>query len=501
MQDRGKNRSGPVLVLTVVVVATVLIRLIRIDQPIVENYAGRQVPTAMVARNLERGSGFLRPQLDTAPFPNMFVVEPPIYQMLVVALRRATGCKLEAAGRFVSAAATGLAAWGLFGLIRRLDGDATALAAVATLALLPVTMRYGRAFQPDALMLGAILAGANYLDLACHGQGRWSFITGWLLLALGLACKIIAGFVLVPLALVVLRPRTMGRMLLLGMTLLPAVLWYAWAFHVVESASGSRAPADNRAIWMAAVGFTGLAKRETLAHIWRFFVLRAFTPLGLVLAVWGLFQRGDRNQERIDLWCVWGLAGLLTLALLAEKLHHEYYWLILAPVVAAGVGRALARLAVRDRWLAAVVAVLLLVMSVALTRSTWQTPPEWKDLEPAAKCVQEVVPDDCWLVAPEPLLFQADRRGCRLEFTSQAARRAAAEWGEAEPPEIRGPLDLIEFYRRRGARFVADVGADKEDERRIALHKGIRRSYKVLVDRASILIAELSPPESPAHVE
>jgi len=499
MQDREKDRLT--LGLTAVVIAAVLIRLIRLDQPIVENYAGRQVPTAMVARNLERGSGFLRPQLDTAPFPNNFVVEPPIYQTLAVALRRATGCKLEAAGRFVSAASTGLAAWGLFGLMRRRDGDATAFAAVVALALLPVTLRYGRAFQPDALMLGAILAGANCLDLACRGQRQWWLITGWLLLALGFACKIIAGFVLVPLALVVLRPRTMARLLLLSTTLLPAVLWYVWAFHVVESGSGSRASADNRAIWLAVVGFSGLAKRETLLHIWRFFLVRAFTPLGLVLAVWGLFQRGDRNQVRIDLWWAWCLTGLVTLALLAEKLHHEYYWLILAPVVAAGLGRALVRLAVRDRRLAATVAIVLLVMSAVLARSTWQTPPEWKDLESAAKCVQEVVPGDLLLVAPEPLLFQADRRGCRLEFTSQAARRAAAEWGEAEPREIRGPLDLIEFYRRRGARFVADVGAGAGDDRRIALHESIRRSYKVLVDRASILIAELNPPESPGHVE
>ena len=90
MQDRENHR--PALVLTAVVIATVLIRLTRLDQPIVENYVGRQVPTAMVARNLDRGSGFLRPQLDTAPFPNYFVVEPPIYQALAVALRRATGC-------------------------------------------------------------------------------------------------------------------------------------------------------------------------------------------------------------------------------------------------------------------------------------------------------------------------------------------------------------------------------------------------------------------------
>ena len=67
-----------------------VIRVVHAGQPIVENYVGRQVPTAMVARNLDRGSGFLRPQLDTAPFPNYFLVEPPIYESGVVVLKRAT---------------------------------------------------------------------------------------------------------------------------------------------------------------------------------------------------------------------------------------------------------------------------------------------------------------------------------------------------------------------------------------------------------------------------
>ncbi len=74
----------------VLLAAVFLIRIIRIDQPIVENYVGRQIPTAMVARNLERGSGLLRPRLDTAPFPNYFLVEPPVYELGVVSLRRIT---------------------------------------------------------------------------------------------------------------------------------------------------------------------------------------------------------------------------------------------------------------------------------------------------------------------------------------------------------------------------------------------------------------------------
>src|SRR5215218_1948297 len=96
-------------------------------QPILENYVGRQVPTAMVARNLDRGSGLLRPQLDTGPFPNLFLVEPPVFALAAVGLRRALAWDLEPAGRLVSALATTLGAWGLFGLVRRREGPVVGL--------------------------------------------------------------------------------------------------------------------------------------------------------------------------------------------------------------------------------------------------------------------------------------------------------------------------------------------------------------------------------------
>jgi hypothetical protein len=117
----------------------------------------------------------------------------------------------------------------------------------------------------------------------------------------------------------------------------------------------------------------------------------------------------------------------------------------------------------------------------------------------AALHVQELVPSQTWIAAPEPLVFQADRRGCRLEFSDAAAARAASEWGEDSSVQVACPLDLIEFYRHRGARYVADVGPEPSDHRRKALHEAIRQRYKVLVDCASVIIAELNPIEISGH--
>jgi 4-amino-4-deoxy-L-arabinose transferase-like glycosyltransferase len=442
----------------------------------------------MVARNLERGSGLFHPQIDTAPYPNLFLVEPPIYAAVVVGVRRATGMALalEPAGRLVSALATTLAAWGLHGLVRRREGRAAALIATVAFATFPLTVRYGRAFQPDALMLGTLVAGLRFWDESqARGKIAW-LIPAAVLVALGLALKIVSVYLLVPL--VSLIPRSERRwkvMLALGLTL-PALGWYLYAVLLLGVGRGSLAAADNAWLWLRALVPGALWRSATLGLTGRYLAIRAFTPLGAALAVWGLWRLRDR------FWRVWGLAAAGALAVLAGKMHHEYYWLALTPVAAAGVGRALADVATRRPLRAVGLGCLLIGLSLFQCRSTWGTPLEWSMLPEAARAVRSVVPPGALLVAPEALLYSADRRGCRLEWTPSAARRAAGEWGA--DVALGDPLALVEFYRVRGARFVAvPKGTAREaPAASMALQEAIRRRYNVLVDQPGVLIAALS---------
>jgi 4-amino-4-deoxy-L-arabinose transferase-like glycosyltransferase len=512
----GADRAWP---LAPLLAAVFLVRLVHLDQPLVENYVGRQIPTAMVARNLERGSGFLYPQLDTAPLPNYFVVEPPLYEWGLVALRRATGLTLGQAGRLVSALATAVAGWGLFAMIRRRSGRRAAWLAVGAFAALPITLRYGRAVQPDAAMLGAAVAGLACWDRFQIDRRRTWLAAGWLLLAVGFALKIIAACLLLPLILVVQRRWRTPEVLAAVSALLPAVLWYTWAHSLLMGGDGSRASADNRAIWLGLVGPSALLRPRTWELVGRFLFVRAFTPLGAVLAVWGLSccaarrrvprlgspdEAGSSREGSIAgacrLWRAWMVAAAATLAILAQKLHHEYYFLILTPAVAAGVGSALDRFAAGGRrGLAAAMGIGLVLLGGLQARSTWRIPPEWADLAAAAEVVAATVPRDAWVVAPEALLFQADRRGCRLEWTPAAVRRAAGEWG-AEC-EVHDAAELVEYYRLQGARYFADLGDVANDLRRMALHEAVRRRYKVIMDRPEVIVADLVVAERLPHAQ
>lgn len=485
--------------LAILLLATLGLRLPRLDQPIVENYVGRQVPTAMVARNLARGSGFLRPQLDTGPFPNLFLVEPPLYQAAVVGLRRITGWPLEGCGRILSALGWTLAAWGLFGLIQRREGTGTGLLGVAVFALLPVGLRYGRAFQPDSLMLGGVVAGLACRDAAARGGARLAGAAGLALLAVGIAVKVTAALWCAPLLLVVeTRPRRAA--VVLAMAIVPALLWYLHAGALLRHGGGSQAAADNQAIWLRAVQSAAWLRWDFLATAARYLLARCFTPLGFVLSVVGLIG----VSRRPALLLVWAAAAAGMLLVLAGKAHHEYYWIVLAPPLAWAAARAVgsgcqriaeARDDRRAGWcyLAGVLTILVLGgLSLMQTRGTWRTPREWSPLIAAGAEVRGIVPRGALLVAPEALLYAADRRGCRLETGLDASRRAAGEWrGRLEDED--DPLGLVEFYRGRGARYFADLTEPGGDPGRRGLREEVRRRYHVLRDRPGLLIAELTP--------
>jgi hypothetical protein len=162
---------------------------------------------------------------------------------------------------------------------------------------------------------------------------------------------------------------------------------------------------------------------------------------------------------------------------------------LLAPAAAFGVGTTLGRLAQIHVRGAILVALAFVALCAIQVRSTWYSPADWSGLSAAANALRAVVLAETWVAAPEALLYAADCRGCRMEWTIPAARRAAGEWGG--PERVQGPIELIDHYRQRGARYFADLGRSADDPARKVLHDFVRRRYKVIVDRPDVIVAEL----------
>src|SRR5262249_13590896 len=153
-----------------------------------------------------------------------------------------------------------------------------------------------------------------------------------------LSLKFTAAYILLPLAVVVIQPRSAGKLLLAVACVLPAALWYAYAGQLLARGGASAGTAAPVGQWMETLTSRSLFAWEAYRVAGRYLLLTAFTPLGLGLAVWGFLSRRPRNA----LWAVWALGLLAALAILAGKLYHEYYLLGAAPLVAVGIAKALA---------------------------------------------------------------------------------------------------------------------------------------------------------------
>jgi len=504
----------------------------RADQPIVENYVGRQIPTAMVARNLDRGSGFLHPTLDTAPFPNRFLVEPPIYAQLVVWIRSgigfvwrivgksSVGFVWEIPGRLTSATLITLGAWSFHGLVRRREGPTVAFLALASFGIFPVTLRYGRAFQPDAAMLGFVLLGMRGWDeYQAEGKHRWAWLGGFAL-AVGLALKITSAWVLIPYSLFVTRLPVKLRLAIGIAALLPAITWYLYAWGEIRLGSsemrGSLASTDNAAIWIRALSPETWLRFATWEAIARNLVFRSFTPIGFALGLAGWILVRPDGTDR--LWLGWGIGCGLAILGLASKWHHGYYWMVVAPPAALGVAHSLIFVGKQrfgGRFVALGLGLFLLITCGYQSRLTWRTSAEWRSIRESSARIAAVVPPGSLLIAPEAVLFYADRPGFRLEFGPEAARRASGEFGDPIPVHqvTFHPLALVNFYATRAdagnpaarfrsptsqkrrelpPRFVADVGSVIGDARRTAWRAALRCRLltRILIDERDLILAE-----------
>ena len=238
----------------------------------------------------------------------------------------------------------------------------------------------------------------------------------------------------------------------------------------------------------------------------------SFTPVGFALAVLGSF-----GKPRLDrLWVGWAVGCGLAIVGLAAKWHHAYYWMVVAPIAAVGVARGLATpggsgtvgLGSPRRRLGS----FFLALCAAQSASTWRTPPEWSNVTEAAPRSGRLVPADAPLIAPEAVLYLADRRGFRLEFDPSASRRAAGEWGE-RLGDLRRPPGPGRVLPDPGRIAVPAVGAPPRLFNTGAISpcssrtsgrsratpadgpggrpSGPDRTIKMLVDRPDLLIAEL----------
>lgn len=474
--------------LIIVLLLALAIRLVNLRQPLLENFVDRQVHTAMMARNLARGGSPFYPEIDVGPFPAYYMLEFPGYPAVVAALSGVLHIELDVAGRLFSALATAVACAALFGLVHPRDGRMVAWLAAMTLAVMPVAVRYGRAFQPDATMLGLLVAGVWAMDRWAERDRTVYLFAAALATSLALLLKVIAAYILLPLAYLAWNrcgrstPRRWELWVALALCVVPSALWYGHAYAVAAGITTVSTPFWHLDKWLAPAVLLREATYRELAY---YVGLRVLTPIGAALAVGGVLVRAQ--GKRALLFHVW-LASLATYApVLLRKLDHEHYYLALAPVSAVFIARALGavfhaplsdRLYVGGRPAAAALALALLSCNFLACRSTFRTPAEWSHVTEAAQAARQCTPPGALVASHSSVLFYADRRGFATVYAPHEIQYSFRTWGQTT--SYANPVELLEFYRHHGADYLVELLGTGRELDNPGFFGYIRQRYQVV---------------------
>ncbi|MFM7315472.1 MAG: ArnT family glycosyltransferase [bacterium] len=433
------------------------LELWNINQPIFEGYIGRQVPTAMVARGLARGDSFFYPKLQTGPFPSYFLVEPPIYAWLVARLYLSTGMAIETSARLVSMAGTIMTLAGIGLWVWRMIGRNATLFTWIVFLSMPVSIRFGRACQPDSLALGLVLLGIGIHTMT---NTRKLQSVGIGLLTLGFATKI----TLLPLGLMLFiknsSPFQIKKIMIQVLVVfLISMSWYGWAFYlksVSETVAIGQAN-DGMDYWWKMVGPFGLSDLTRLRQIILNIAWRAWTPLVSLIIMAGVMMKFSFRALALP-----SVALIAWLMLVGAKAHHGYYWLVPSPAVAMACGLVFSRLA--DIRPAFTFSIFLIFVTTGFwqSRSTWDTPEQWLPLVHRPDTIIGAISssDGSYLIADEATVYALDQPGLRWEWPAEAQNRAARAWGGS----LKGPspLALLEFYRKKGGRWFLVLETDPQ---------------------------------------
>jgi len=448
----------------------------------------RECQTAMVTRNLwlDGPIGLFYSRIDWfGNAPGYMLLEFPLYNAVVAVFYAVAGSR-DWLGHIVSVLCSlGMVAL-FYGIVRRLEGEQTALVAAALMALTPLQQCLGQAVLPEPMLMLCLLASLYAMVRYVEGSAG-----GWLALASVLACA--ATLVKSPAGLSLFGPLLFLAWTRFGWSALrrPS-LWLAaafalgvyffWQWHA-DHVNAQHYPyilstSPEQRQWI----FGPLAMRWD----WHFYariagrLLVYLSPIIVLAAAMALFKKPA--NPRAWLWHAW-LAANACYVLLCANLHfrHKHYQIVFVPIFAVLAARTVVAWWPRRRAVVVTGIVLLLACDAWIGWRMWR---EQRDplVERACLALREIsAPRDLVVVAAfggpgglagnhhnNPVwLYHADRRG----------------WNA--PLYERFDMAAVEQYRHQGARWLLlnlltqrDDTTNSLDDRLSRLAKELASHYR-----------------------
>lgn len=406
----------------------ITVRLYGLGNPVADWHSWRQSDTAAVARNFAKlGFDPFRPRFDDlSNIPSgkdnpmgWRMVEFPLYQSIAFGVWRfVPAIPIEVVLRLVTIAASTGTAILLYLIVLPTVGIFTAVIGSLSFAILPYSAYFGRTILPEPTavfwaVLSVYLAYRNRLVLAAIAA------------AAALLVKPFAVFLLLPVPYLLWRHP--GRLFAYSLiSLLPLWWWRDWILQYPEGIPVYAWLFNEGNIRFKGAWFYWLfAKRlgELMLGYW------GLLPFGL-----GLLVAPSKKEGWLFRW--WGIGALLYLVIIARgNVQHDYYQILLLPIVCVYVGKGFAYLFSQMEFSKLFTFLVSLFSFLAMLAFSWYTIRTYywinrPDIIDAGREADRILPKDAKVIAPyngdTTFLYQINRQGWPIGFDIEKKRQMGA---------------------------------------------------------------------------
>lgn len=342
------NKKLEILLLSLIIIFSFIVRLYRIDNPIADWHSWRQADTSAVSRNfVNEGFDLLHPKFDDLsnvpsgidnPQGYRFV-EFPIYNILQASLFNVFGTfSIEQWGRLVTIFASLGEAIFVYLIVKKHAGSVAAIFSAFFIGFIPYSIYYGRTILPDTSMAFAILGGIWFFDEFLTSTKTRSkvlyFILSLIFTIFAILLKPYALFFTIPMLFLAYRKygfSAIGRWQLwfyLILSIAPFIMWRLWISQYPEGI-----PASSWLFNEGGIRFKGAF----------FYWLFADRIGRLILGYWGviLFVFGflKIKKDQFAFFMSFIASSLLYMIVIARgNVQHDYYQILIVPTLAIFMG-------------------------------------------------------------------------------------------------------------------------------------------------------------------
>lgn len=468
------------------------VRLYRLNYPLLDWHSWRQADTASVTREFQKnGIDLLEPKYhDVSSIPSgkdnpegYRMVEFPLVNALVASLLGIfPSLPLVPTSRMVSIIFSLGTLVAIFLLVKEWSGKRVAYLAALTFAVLPYSIYYSRAILPEPAML-------FFATFAIYSFDRWSkrrsfgwYLSSVLSLATALLLKPFVVFLAPVFAIMVWQQfgknfwKNIWLYLYGVITVMPLLLWRDWISNYPEGIPASDWLYNGNGIRFRPAWFRWLGY-ERLTKLMLGFAGLIFLPFGLM----------DKNKDTL-LYLAWwlGIGGYLAV-FATGNVQHDYYQIIMLPILSITVGKGVAMLYkfINRQWAKRLsklpvynhVAALALTSFAFLTMiaAAWTqvrgyfNVNHWEYVR-AGQTVSEKTPPDALVIAPAlgdtAFLFQTDRPGWPIggDISSKIAKGATHYITTSDDDEAKELAEKYFIIEKTDEYLLLDLTKRKEAE-------------------------------------